>query len=209
LKSFQEEIMMILMRNISFYALIVSIVISCVTINIYFPAAAVEKAADEIVEEVWGEEKKKTDEKENEPESYYDRLRRFGAIKLSVQEAFAQEADINVTTPSIRALKDSIRKRAESLKLYLNTGNVGISNDGLLVLRSTAALQRQDKANLVRLINAENEDREALYLEIAKANDFGPDKVPEIKKIFASSWIKNAQRGWFIQGPDGEWSRKE
>lgn len=25
----------------------------CVTINIYFPAAAVEKAADKIIEEVW------------------------------------------------------------------------------------------------------------------------------------------------------------
>ena len=27
---------------------------ACVTINIYFPAAAAEKAADRIIEEVWG-----------------------------------------------------------------------------------------------------------------------------------------------------------
>jgi uncharacterized protein len=27
---------------------------SCVTVNIYFPAAAVERAADEIVKETWG-----------------------------------------------------------------------------------------------------------------------------------------------------------
>ena len=26
---------------------------ACVTINIYFPAAAVEKAADKIIDEVW------------------------------------------------------------------------------------------------------------------------------------------------------------
>lgn len=26
---------------------------ACVTINIYFPAAAVEKAADKIIEDVW------------------------------------------------------------------------------------------------------------------------------------------------------------
>ena len=26
---------------------------ACVTINIYFPAAAAEKAADQIIEEVW------------------------------------------------------------------------------------------------------------------------------------------------------------
>ena len=30
-----------------------AIVAGCVTINIYFPAAAAEKAADRIIEEVW------------------------------------------------------------------------------------------------------------------------------------------------------------
>jgi len=30
---------------------------ACVTINIYFPAAAAEKAADKIIEEVWQSEK--------------------------------------------------------------------------------------------------------------------------------------------------------
>jgi hypothetical protein len=28
---------------------------ACVTVNIYFPAAAVERAADQIVKETWGE----------------------------------------------------------------------------------------------------------------------------------------------------------
>jgi len=30
--------------------------ISCVTINIYFPAAAAEKVADRIIEDVWGKQ---------------------------------------------------------------------------------------------------------------------------------------------------------
>ena len=33
---------------------------ACVTINIYFPAAAAQKAADEIIEEVWQLEEGKT-----------------------------------------------------------------------------------------------------------------------------------------------------
>lgn len=37
---------------------------ACVTINIYFPAAAAEKAADKIIEEVWQLQHEK--EKENE-----------------------------------------------------------------------------------------------------------------------------------------------
>lgn len=35
-------------------SVLVSIILTaCVTINIYFPAAAAEKAADQIIEEVW------------------------------------------------------------------------------------------------------------------------------------------------------------
>ncbi len=45
------------MRNtfcsISMLALIGLTLSACVTINIYFPAAAAEKAADKIIEEVW------------------------------------------------------------------------------------------------------------------------------------------------------------
>ena len=32
---------------------LIGLLASCVTINIYFPAAAAEKAADKIIDEVW------------------------------------------------------------------------------------------------------------------------------------------------------------
>jgi predicted small lipoprotein YifL len=45
------------MRNVFLYPTFLSLVsvslAACVTINIYFPAAAAEKAADQIIEEVW------------------------------------------------------------------------------------------------------------------------------------------------------------
>ena len=44
--------------------------------------------------------------------------------------------------------------------------------------------------------------------EIAAANSFGPERVADIKKIFARSWIKNAAPGWWIQKADGGWSQK-
>ncbi len=37
----------------SWIALAACALSACVTINIYFPAAAAEKAADKIIEEVW------------------------------------------------------------------------------------------------------------------------------------------------------------
>lgn len=45
------------MKNISFHVWLLmsasALLSGCVTINIYFPAAATEKAADKIIEEVW------------------------------------------------------------------------------------------------------------------------------------------------------------
>ena len=42
------------MRDIRTLALIAyALLAGCVTINIYFPAAAAEKAADKIIDEVW------------------------------------------------------------------------------------------------------------------------------------------------------------
>lgn len=40
-------------RLVSTFAAVGLILAGCVTINIYFPAAAAEKAADKIIDEVW------------------------------------------------------------------------------------------------------------------------------------------------------------
>ena len=39
-------------RNLSLLAIVAGLS-ACVTINIYFPAAAAEKAADKIIDDVW------------------------------------------------------------------------------------------------------------------------------------------------------------
>lgn len=41
---------------------------ACVTINIYFPAAAAEKAADKIIEEVWQLEREQNEENQEKEE---------------------------------------------------------------------------------------------------------------------------------------------
>ena len=180
---------------------------ACVTVNIYFPAAAVERAADQIVKETWGEpgEPAKTPP---QPQSRYDALPAKLASLSFVGEAHAQEADINVSNPAIRALKDSIKRRSEAIKPYMDRGNVGISQDGLLVIRNTDGSSLKERAEVKQLVDAENRDREALYGEIAKANNISADNIPKIKSIFARSWIEQARPGWWIQDSQGNWKRK-
>ncbi len=197
------------LRTMTWLPIWLALVVACVTINIYFPAAAVEKAADKIVEETWGDEGVAPPEKGNgERQSRRNLLLQVAGFLVSPGVAHAQEADINITTPAIRALKESIRQRSDAIKPYMDQGNAGIGKDGLLVLRSTEGLSLKDQAGLKRLLQAENRDRETLYHEIAKANNFGPERVSDIQEIFARSWMKNARGGWWIQDPDGGWRRR-
>jgi len=179
---------------------------ACVTVNIYFPAAAVERAADQIVKETWGgaaePAKNVTPPQSRNPNPSAETLS-FGLISI----AHAQEPDINVSNPAIRALKDSIKQRSEAIKPYMDRGNVGIAQDGLLAVRNTDGLSLKERADITQLVQAENRDRESLYAEIAKANNIAKESIPKIKTIFAKSWIDQARPGWWIQD-QGNWRRK-
>jgi uncharacterized protein len=193
-----------MLRKISFS--LIFLVSACVTVNIYFPAAAVERAADQIVKETWGGAAEPV--KKEPPRSGLMRPPTVAVIFHFVDEAHAQEADINVSNPAIRALKDSIKNRSGSIKPFMDRGNVGITRDGLLTVRATEGLNLKERAEVQQLVDAENRDREALYLEIAKANNIARESVPKIKTIFAKSWIEQAQPGWWIQDAQGNWKKK-
>jgi len=180
---------------------------ACVTVNIYFPAAAVERAADQIVKETWGGPGEPA-KAEQQPQSRYFDLRSAMANLTLVGTAHAQEADINVSNPAIRALKDSIRRRSEAIKPYMDRGNAGIAQDGLLAIRNSEGLGLKERAEIKQLIDAENRDRQALYAEIAKANNISSENIPKIKSIFARSWIEQARPGWWIQDNRGNWQKK-
>jgi uncharacterized protein YdbL (DUF1318 family) len=180
---------------------------ACVTVNIYFPAAAVERAADQIVKETWGGPVEPAKPAPQQPQSRsLFTPSRFVTLSF-VSEAFAQDADINVTNPAIRALKESIKNRSNAIKPYMDRGNIGIARDGLLAVRSADGLNLKERAEVNQLIDAENKDREALYAEIAKANGIPKENIPKIKSIFAKSWIEQAQPGWWIQS-NGNWQKK-
>src|SRR5207253_9307599 len=121
-----------MLRKISFP--LIFLLSACVTVNIYFPAAAVERAADQIVKETWGGPGEPG--KKEQPRSSPIRPATVAAIFRFVDEAHAREADINVSNPAIRALKDSTKDRSDSIKPSMDRGNVGSTPDGLLPSRT-------------------------------------------------------------------------
>lgn len=173
--------------------------IACVTINIYFPEATVQKTAEEIVDEVRKseEEGKKKQDKEMVQSSF-----------SFIPAAYAQEEQ-TVSTPKIRALKQSLKDKEPLLRPFFDQGNIGESNDGFIRIRSEENLSLKDKADVRRLTKEVNSDRESLYAEVAKALNIEDSQIPRIQKIFAKSWIENSRQGWWIQKNDGEWIRKQ
>lgn len=189
--------------------LLVMVLVSCVTINIYFPAAAVQKAAEQIVDEIRsGNEKQPVQPmpKEN-PVDKKNEQQGFRINFIRPAEA-AEKLNINVSTSTIRGLKKSMKKRFPKLIDAYQQGFFGEGLDGLLHLRQKNRLSLKKRARLNRLLKAENTDRQALYEEIVRANHLGDDAVSKVAAVFARTFREKAQSGWWIQDDKENWLQK-
>jgi uncharacterized protein YdbL (DUF1318 family) len=182
-----------------------------ITVNVYFPAAEIRDAATQIEREVRSKEEGPADANPAPaPKPQSSDFSRFWWVRLRLGPAnvMAQGIDINMTTPAIRQLVASRKQRYASLVPLFNAGALGESNQGLVVIRSLDALALKDKAQAKILSEQENRDRQQLYRELATANQLPPDKVADIARIFAQVNRQEAQAGWWIQEPNGDWKKK-
>jgi len=181
---------------------VMALTVACVTVNIYFPAAKVEKAAEKIVDEVY-QDKGAQEKKPGDSSS----LEMFLAW-LGPREAWAGANAATVSNAAIRALKNQIAQRHGQLAPYYQEGAIGIMKNGLLAVRNVKGLPMAQVANLRRLVSADNAARGRPYQEIARAMNLKGGQVGEIQKIFAKVWRDKAAPGWFIQEDNGAWRRK-
>ena len=181
---------------------------SCVTINIYFPAEEVKRAAEEIVRDI-----RQTPETRNEtaPPSKSPQsegfLRRSFTVLIETPQAHAQP-ETTVSNAAIRELKDRMRSRQAGLAPFFSQGAIGENNQGYVDLRDAGSLDVKSRAQVQRLMNAENQDRKQLYGEVARALNVDAGQIGRIGTIFANEWQKTASPGWPIQQPDGRWVKK-
>ena len=185
---------------------------ACVTINVYFPAAAAEKAADRIIEDIWGPGQSPKPEGNAQQGSLFrgsgDVLLASlqGAVDFVIPRAEAQ-ADLDISSPAIRTLTASMKGRAGELDPYFTSGAVGLTSDGLVEVRDANAVALAERNKLKKLVSDENADRNALYREFATANGHA-DWVKDIRSSFAERWIANARGGWYYKDKSGAWTKK-
>jgi uncharacterized protein YdbL (DUF1318 family) len=193
-------------------ALATLFIAACVTINVYFPAAAADKAADQVIKDITGAST-------TPPTSYFMPapaeepnflVAALGAtLESLVPAANAQGAEaLNVSSPAITRITASMGQRYGELRKFFESGAIGLTKDGNVDVRDLNAVGLADRATAKRLVSEDNADRAQLYAEIAKANNH-PEWESDIRKSFAKRWVATgAQTGWYYQDDGGAWKQK-
>ncbi|WP_353570086.1 YdbL family protein [Candidatus Albibeggiatoa sp. nov. BB20] len=178
---------------------------ACVTINVYFPAAAAEKAADQIIDKVWGEEEQEAQSSDTQSSIAIPLWAQ--ALDILVRPAHAVEFNVDISSPAIQAIQEAMQVRHQQLESYYNNGGIGLTSDALIVLRAPNKVPLRSRNEIKKLVDDENNDRLALYREIANANGH-PEWEAQIRDTFAARWIDRAKSGWWYQDTDGNWLQK-
>jgi uncharacterized protein YdbL (DUF1318 family) len=133
-------------------------------------------------------------------------FRWMGALLLALATAAGAQGNLEIDSPAITALRNSMQQRYAKLAPLYAAGAVGQAADGTVALHDASGLPLAQRGQVNSLIAAENQDRLALYREIARANGH-PEWEAEVRRTFAQRWIDRAQPGWWVQR-GGSWVKK-
>ena len=186
--------------------------VGCVTINVYFPEAAAQKAADQFIGNVLGEAAPSAAPAPKQPRpAPQGDGQQPSAMLLNLLVPAAHAADtpnIRIQTSATEAIRGRMHDRFQgALGDLLDSGAVGFTRDGMVAMRDAAKVPLSQRAQANATVADENRDRAALYREIANANNH-PEWEPQIRATFAKSWIEKARAGWYYQDASGAWQKK-
>lgn len=197
--------------------------VACVTINVYFPEAAIKDLSEQIEQEIARQAAAKAAAPQgNEapvPPPAPPQGGGNGAPPrpsagvfdgIFASPAYAQSVPApEVTSPAIRKIIDSRAARVAKVDAHKATGVLGENNRALLEVRRLDALpDLRARAEAQKLVRDENADREALFREMAAAKGVDLSQVGRIRDTYAATLRQNARPGDWIQEPDGTWKQK-
>lgn len=121
--------------------------------------------------------------------------------------ACATDLDLDITNPAIAKLKQSMASHGEKIAEYKDFGYIGEGRDGLLAIRTLEGLKLIEKKTVRDLVDAENDDRAALYRELANANKLKDSDAAKVITAAAKKHRADEAGGRWVQRPtDGAWA---
>ncbi|MDQ6645668.1 MAG: YdbL family protein [Pseudomonadota bacterium] len=183
--------------------------VGCVTINVYFPEAAAQKAADQFIGNVLDGAGSAATPKEVKPAKVDGKQPSAMLLDLLIPAAYAADTpNIRIQTSATEAIRGRMHSRfSGTLGALFDSGAVGFTHDGMVAMRDAAKVPLSQRAQANAAVADENRDRAALYREVASANGH-PEWESQIRGTFAKSWIDKAHGGWYYQNAAGAWQKK-
>jgi hypothetical protein len=206
-----------------------------ITVNVYFPEKDVKeayKSLDEMLlkqgndtkmpagEKPAEEQPAGTEEKKEEikPQSSLNGTL-FNVSLLAVacaEEPLADELAVELSSmPEVLKAYDEMRKRLPQLNALRDSGAIGETRQGLVKVLDKAKL-----GNNEALVKAEIDNRKTVITAMAKAMErINLRRQPDAKinfndmlgrtaAMYAETKREGAKPGWWIEQPDGSWTRK-
>lgn len=130
-----------------------------------------------------------------------------GLLAFLISGSVSAAADLEVNTPAISSIKQSMQDRHGQLAEFYASGAVGLTRDGQIAVHDAGLVTLSKRQQVSSLVADENRDRSALYREIARANGH-PEWESEVRSTFADRWVSKAASGWWYQNGSGSWVKK-
>lgn len=182
--------------------------VGCVVIPDTFEATIninirhIQEQADQLLDYVEGESE--TIPEFTPPEDTGDTSMRIGnlhfAMNWSAPQAMAAELDDS--SPRVTQIANAMKQRHPELEAIKKTGAVGENNRGFVEIVNASVFNNPAAENEAqRIIAAENEDRKALYREVARLNSDQNVPVSVVERVYAQTRLKRAKSGEIFQLP--------
>lgn len=199
-----------------------------ITVNVYFPEKAVKdayKSVDEMLLKgsgdtpATGEKPAGTEQipPDTKPQSrLLDRLPRFALVgEAHAAENYADDLAVELASmPEVDKAYDDMSKILPKITALLESGAIGLTNQGLVTVRDKTKVTPADEA----LIKIENDSRKTVVNGMAKAilklnkQKESVDALNQIRgkaaATFAEIKREAAKPGWWTQLPNGRWVQK-
>lgn len=190
------------------------IIASCavITVNIYFPEKDVKEAYKVLEKELMDTDKKPEEKQEAKPQSSLGF--EFVASAYAQESGLADKiSEIVKKMPEVVEAYRQMGARIADTDRLRDSGAVGEGNNGLLVERE-GSIAPADK----KIVEMENANRKTVMNGMARAiirinrvpesEENLRQVVPQATQQFASIRRDSAKKGWWVQDPNGNWSRR-
>ncbi len=193
-----------------------------VVVNVYFPESEAKGALANLEDELLKPPPPKAPEAPPEPPKpeqapvpqsrllrWFQPATAYAAGSVSEEQIYQQIKSM----PQVLQAYQRMGARLNRVNALRSSGVVGEGKDGLLAPRGTVTDRREQKT-----IDDENADRAVVIRGLAKASLAAQGQgvteeainqvLPDAAATFAALRREKAERGWWIQLPDGTWTRK-